>query len=293
MIAIARLIGRGQAFAYSVTEAPPPLEGEDAMLSDFFLYSALGSGSGATSSPFGALSYPLKTAATTVTAKAGTELAGQIEAETAKVAAYDELLSAVTGFQSILAGFDFSDEANATAAAQDFVDEYNTLVGTIDDLTGAGGALDGDSATTQIVSSLQNELSATFAAAGSYDKLYQIGITPQTNGTLTLDSGEFATAYAADSVGVESLLTEAASAFDGLVAPYATGGGLIEATASVYGDNLLNLEMALPALEYMGEQTQSYANAQYASAIYQLYGNALTENLVASFVADSSNSFFA
>ena len=263
------------------------------MLSDFFLYSALGGGSGATSSPFGALSYPLKTASTTVAAEAAAQLAGQIEAETAKVAAYDELLSAVTGFQNTLAGFDFTDEASATAAAQDFVDGYNALASTISDLTGAGGALEGDSTATQMVSSLQNELSATFTAAGSFDKLYQIGITPQTDGTLALDSDVFATAYAADSAGVESLLTETASAFDGLVAPYATGGGLIEATAGVYGDNLLNMELVLPALEYMGEQTQSYANAQYASAIYQLYGSALTENLVASFVADSSNSFLA
>jgi len=51
--------------------------------------------------------------------------------------------------------------------------------------------------------------------------------------------------------------------------------------------------MALPALESMGAQTQSYANAQYASSIYQLYSSALAENLVAAFAADSTTSFFA
>ena len=263
------------------------------MLSDLFLYSALGGSSGTTYGGFGPLSYPLTAASTTSASQAAAQLSEKIEDETAKVSAYQELLSAVTGFQNTLTGFDFSDEASATAAAQDFVDGYNALVSTIGELTGAGGALEGDTTATQLVSSLQNELSATFAASGSFDKLHQLGITPQTDGTLALDTKIFATAYAADAAGVESLLTETANIFDALLNPYTTSGGLIESTAGVYGDNLLNLEMALPALESMADQTQSYANAQYASAIYQLYGSSLAENLFASFAAKSSTSYFA
>ena len=236
------------------------------MLSDFFLYSALGGSSGTTSGAFSTLSYPLTAASTTSASQAAAQLSDKIEDETAKVSAYEELLSAVTGFQNTLAGFNFSDEVGATAAAQDFVDGYNALLSTIGDLTGAGGALKGDTTSTQLVSSLQNELSANFAAAGSFSQLYQLGITPQTDGTLALDTKTFATAYAADAAGVASLLSETANSFDALVNPYTTGGGLIESTAVVYGDNLLDLEMALPALESMADQTQSYANAQYASA---------------------------
>lgn len=261
------------------------------MLSNFYLYSTL------SSSPE-TLSYPLIAASTTVASQAAAQLSEQITNETAKVAAYDEMLAAVTGFQNTLAGFDFSDEASATAAAQDFVDGYNALASTIKELTGAGGVLKGDTTATLLVSSLQNKLSAAFPAAGSFDRLYQLGITPQTDGTLALDTDTFATAYAADAAGVDSLLTETASTFDALVDPYTTGGGIIESTAGVYGDNLLDLKMALPALESMGAQTQSYANAQYASAqyasaVYRLYSTSLTENLYASFAANSSMSFFA
>jgi len=263
------------------------------MLSEFFLYSALG---GNPSSPYGSfatLSYPLTAPSTTAAAKAAADLGQKIEDETAKLAAYDDLLSAVTGFQTTLAGFDLSDEAGATAAAQAFVDGYNTLAATVADLTGPGGTLQGDTNATHLVASLQNELSATVAASGSFDQLYQIGITPQSDGTLAFDSATFATAYAADSAGVQSLLSETATTFDALADPYTTGGGLIESTAGIYGDNLLDLQMALPALESIGAQTQTYANAQYASAIYQLYGSALAENLFASFAAAATTSFFA
>lgn len=263
------------------------------MLSDFFLYSALGGGAGALSGTFGTLSYPLVAGTQTAASKAAAELSQKIEDETAKVAAYDDLLTAVKDFQGTLAGFDLSDEAGATAAAQAFVDSYNTLTGTIAELTGTGGALQGDSAATQLVSALQNELSASFAATGSFDQLYQVGITPASDGTLSFDADAFAAAYAADAAGVQSLLTETANTYDALAAPYAAGGGLIEATAGVYGDNLLDLQMALPALETMGAQTQAYANAQYASAIYQLYGVALAESLFTSFSDTSATSFFA
>ena len=263
------------------------------MLSDYFLFSALGGSSGSLTGTFGTLSYPLIAASTTGASQAASQLSAQIEDETAKVAAFDELQSAVTGFQNTLAGFDFTDEASATAAAQDFVDGYNALVNTIGDLTGTGGALEGDSTATLLVSSLKNELSASFATTGSFDKLYQIGITPQTDGTLALDTSNFATAYGADSAGVQSLLTETASTFDALINPYTTGGGLIEATAGIFGDNLLDLELALPALESMAAQTQTYANAQYANAITQLYSASLAENLLASFTAESSTLIFA
>lgn len=263
------------------------------MLSDFFLFSALGGGSGSPTGNFGTLTYPLTSPSTTSASQAAAQLSEQIEDETAKVAAYEELLSAVTGFQNILAGFDFTDEASTTAAAQDLVDGYNALANTVEDLTGTGGELERDAAATLLVSSLRNELSASFGATGSFDKLYQIGIAPQTDGRLALDTGTFTTAYAADAAGVQSLLTETASIFDALISPYTTGGGVIESTAEIYGDKLLNLELALPALESMAAQTQTYANAQYASAVYQLYSVSLTENLLASFTAEPSTLIFA
>lgn len=263
------------------------------MLSDYFLYSALGGGSSPYGGTFGALTYPLVSTTTTAASQAASQLGQLIEDETAKVAAFDTLLSAVTGFQDTLAGFDLSDETGATAAAQAFVDSYNELLGTVDELTGSGGTLEGDTTATFLVSSLQSELSATFGASGSFDQLYQIGITPQADGTLAFDSATFATAYGTDAAGAQSLLSETANSFDALVDPYAAGGGLIESSAGLSGDNLLDLQMALPALESLADQSQTYANAQYASAIYQLYGSALAENLFAAFTTDPSTSIFA
>lgn len=252
------------------------------MLSEFFLYSAYG-----TTSPYGGsfsgLSFPLTAASSTQATLAAEQLNAQIEDESAKVAAYDELLAAVTGFQNTLAGIDTSDEDAATASAQAIVDGYNDLLATVNELTGTGGALEGETSAGQLVSALQNTLSETFAAEGSFDQLWQIGITPQADGTLALDTDTFSAAYAEDAAGAASLLTEAAAAFDAVAEPYTMGGGLIEYTAGVYGDNLLDLQSALPALEAMGEQTQTYANQQYAAAVSQLYQWSLAESLFASY----------
>ena len=94
-----------------VPEVPPPTEVGDAILSDYFLYSTLGGSSSTTSDFFTTLTYPLIAETTTNASKKAVELSGQIDDETGKVAAYDELLAAVNGFQTTLAGFDFSDEA--------------------------------------------------------------------------------------------------------------------------------------------------------------------------------------
>jgi hypothetical protein len=257
---------------------------EGAMLSEFFLYSAYGSGTGL-SGAFGTLSYPLTAPAATSAALAADKLAGKIDDEAATVAAYDELLAAVTGFRNTLAGIDVSDEEGATAAAQSIVDGYNVLLGTIAELTGTGGALAGDASAGQLVSALQSQLSASFAASGSFDHLHQIGIAPQTDGTLALDADAFAASYAEDAAGTASLLTETAGAFDAIAAPYAAGGGLIDSAANVFADNLLDLQSALPALEYMGDQTQTWADAGYAAAVAQLYSFALAESLFASWSA--------
>ena len=264
------------------------------MLSDFFLYSALGGSTGSLSGTSGSLSYPLTSPVTTAASQAAGDLSDQIEAAAAKADAYDELLTAVTGFQDALANFDFTDEDSTAASAQSFVDGYNALMATIDELTGSGAALEGDAAASQLVNALEGQLSETFAgAAGSFDALYQIGITPQADGTLALDADTLSTAWAADAAGVESLLTEAGAAFDALADPYAAGGGIVEYSADVWGDNLLDLQMALPALEAMGAQTQAYANAQYVGAVSQLYSYSLAESLFASYQSSASTSFFA
>ncbi len=264
------------------------------MLTDFFLYSALGGSSSSLGGTFRSLSYPLTSPVTTAASQAAADLADRIETEEARVEAYEELQSAVTAFQDALGSFDFTDEDSATASAQAFVDGYNELMSTIDELTGSGGALEGDATASQMVNALQNQLSETFAGAtGSFDALYQIGITPQADGTLALDTDTLSTAWAADAAGVDSLLTEAGSAYDTIADTYADSGGIIELTADVYGDNLIDLEMALPALQSMGEQTQAFANAQYAASVSKLYSYSLAETLFASYQSSASTSFFA
>lgn len=184
------------------------------------------------------------------------------------------------------------DAAALTQVAQDFVDGFNALMGKIDGLTAPGGALAKDPLASHLVSALKVPLSDAVAASGSFDQLYQIGITPQADGMLALDTATLQTAFATDSAGAVSVLTTAAQKFDAIAEPYAKGGGTIEAGAKVIQDNVLYLGSLIPALQQIGDQTQQYSSAQLTSALAQLYGASITDSVFDSF-PDKAFSIFA
>lgn len=175
--------------------------------------------------------------------------------------------------------------AALTAAAQDFVDAYNTLQGEIAELTGRDGALAGDALAARLAAALEAPLSDSFATGGAFDYLYQIGITPQPDGTLALDEAALQSAFAADAAGATALLNEVAQDFDAVIDPYARGGGTIEAGAKAFQHDVLYLEKLLPSLQQIAEQTQAYADSRYAGLVAQLYAATLGESLFASFPA--------
>ena len=123
------------------------------------------------------------------------------------------------------------------AAAQDFVDGYNALVGTIKSLTGAGGELDGDFVSAGLLSALEEQLFVSNPGSGALNDLYQLGITPGTDGTLALDSTVLEGAFTGDPTNAKALLNGVAGSFDALVEPYlATGGAISSATKVVKQD---------------------------------------------------------
>lgn len=184
------------------------------------------------------------------------------------------------------------DSTALTSAAQDFVDGFNELMGKIDALTASGGALANDPLAEQLAAALKGPLSDAFAATGSFDKLYQIGITPQADGTLALDTSVLDTAFAADSSGAVSLLNTAAQDFDAIGDIYAAGGGTISASSKAYQDNVQYLGSLLPSLQQMGDQTLQYSRDQITSALTQLYGASVTEQVLNGFSSDKSFSTF-
>jgi flagellar hook-associated protein 2 len=113
------------------------------------------------------------------------------------------------------------DPTNVSAQLQNFVTDFNSLVGTIttdtnyDTTNNTGGILLGDGATQQVQQSIYNMISTVVQGAGQYKDLAQIGITVNTDGnansgaTLNFDASTFQSAFATDPNAVQDLFSAA------------------------------------------------------------------------------------
>jgi flagellar hook-associated protein 2 len=96
------------------------------------------------------------------------------------------------------------DTTQASTAIQQFVTDYNSLVGaintqyTIDPTTGSEGVLAGDSMVRSLQSQLLGLASTTTTAAGPYINLQSMGIEMQNDGTLQINSSTLSTALSSD-----------------------------------------------------------------------------------------------
>lgn len=93
------------------------------------------------------------------------------------------------------------------------VDAYNGVIGKVKDLAGTASAkpkdslLAGDSTLRSIVTRLSSALQTVVGGNGNYSTLGSVGLSVDRSGKLTLDSGKFDKAIAADSAGVTKLLS--------------------------------------------------------------------------------------
>jgi len=112
-----------------------------------------------------------------------------------------------------------NDTSSALSAVRSFVSAYNSVVSTIagnsgyDATSQTAGALIGDSLTRSVSSQLRNILSKTVPAQGDYSSLSQLGLSLQKDGSLSLDTGKFNDAMAADAGAVQRLFGDETNGF--------------------------------------------------------------------------------
>lgn len=99
------------------------------------------------------------------------------------------------------------DTTQASTAIQNFVNDYNTVVGSINsqytlDSSGNEGVLAGDSMLQTLQSNLLSMISTT--AAGTYPNLQSLGIEMQNDGTLQINSSTLSTALSSDYSDVQN-----------------------------------------------------------------------------------------
>jgi flagellar hook-associated protein 2 len=135
------------------------------------------------------------------------------------------------------------DTAGATAALQDFITKYNTLVKDYktastatknDDGSIAQAPLSGDSATRSLMANLRATLagaSAGLPTSSTYKNLSSIGVTNQADGTLYLNTYTFQQAMKGDLSSLQDLFTFSGTSTNSVVT--VKGGGTQTATGNV------------------------------------------------------------
>ena len=113
------------------------------------------------------------------------------------------------------------DPTNVSGQLQNFVTDFNSVVGTItadtqfDTTNNEGGVLLGDGTTEQVQEALYNMINSVVKGTGQYQDLAAIGITVETNGDptngtqLQFDQSTFEQAFATDPTAVQNLFSAA------------------------------------------------------------------------------------
>jgi len=122
------------------------------------------------------------------------------------------------------------DPSGVVAQLQNFVTDFNSLVGTINSdtqyntSTNQGGILLGDGTTEQIQENIYNMITSVVNGVGQYKDLADIGITvnttsdPSSGTTLDFDANTFESAFATDPTAVQNLFSEATVGLGNVIA---------------------------------------------------------------------------
>ncbi len=193
----------------------------------------------------------------------------QIAADQAQLAGFDQLASAVAGFQSSVQGLTTpaTNPVSLQAAAQDFVTTYNNLFDTVRSLTAPDGALAGNATAQELAQQLGATYSQSYSANG-LTGLSQIGIDVQSDGHLALDSAALQSAAATDLGGTASVLSQAATAFGTLAGGYGGTGGIVATDQSLLQNDVSTLQF-LQGLGPTAPTAPDYLSGteQYAAAL--------------------------
>ncbi|MDF0532968.1 flagellar filament capping protein FliD [Shewanella sp. A32] len=156
---------------------------------------------------------------------------------------------------------------------QNFVDAYNTLMDKISSLssydadTDTAGALQGDSLVRSLESQLRSRLSNRISTDSGSIALYDIGISTDRYGKLSVDSTKLDDALSNNMNGIESLFASSdggiATSLDSLVEGYVKSGGLIDSRNTSYTNETNRIQDQRDALDRQMELLQARLTKQF------------------------------
>ncbi|MDG1580345.1 flagellar filament capping protein FliD [Pseudomonas sp. GOM6] len=167
------------------------------------------------------------------------------------------------------------DKSSVTAGLKKFVESYNKLISTSNELTavvqvGEGkapvtGGLVGDSSVRSVLSGLRSEL-VEYADQDGIRVLADLGITTQKDGTLKIDDAKLSTALSDNYDSVASFLTGESglmARLDSKVEGFVKSGGILEQRMNGLQGTLKSVDEQREDLTRRVEQLQTRLYAQY------------------------------
>lgn len=189
-----------------------------------------------------------------------------------------------------------------TQALQSFVTAYNsfskdvTKYASYDAKTQSAGILLGDPTVQNLVNLFQNGVVQRISGApANYQNLMALGITANTNGTLSLNAGTLSTAMTSNYTGVVTALQTIGTQLGTTVNSMTGPNGIITARTNSINQQLTNIQTQFSDLNTRMQQEQSTLMAQYTAmdtlvANLKSTGNYLSAQLGSLPSASSSSS---
>ena len=180
---------------------------------------------------------------------------------------------------------------------QSLVDSFNTLQSSIASLTDTKGNLVKDAnLAAGLFKNLGDAATGSVDGAGSLSALSDIGVTVQSDGTLSIDQATLAKAIATHPNDVQSLISQVSKAMDNAVSPYVGSDGAISSQVSMLthlsmrGSSLIDYLNGTAGQSSSGNSLLDYLNGSSGSSS-GTSGNTLLDYLNASSSSASSSSF--
>ncbi|HIJ37733.1 MAG TPA: flagellar filament capping protein FliD [Rhodospirillaceae bacterium] len=146
-------------------------------------------------------------------------------------------------------------ESASAAAAQSLVKTINALINQVKQMTGSGGALAADNGTgSDLVAALDKTLQQNFAGSGNQSSLASIGLSIQTDGTLSIDNSQLQAASAADPQGTSALINAAAKAAQQSLTSSGGSASTVQAELTAL---IGSLNQGLTLASYLGQSSNS------------------------------------
>ncbi|MFJ3457347.1 flagellar filament capping protein FliD [Scandinavium goeteborgense] len=169
------------------------------------------------------------------------------------------------------------DTSASQAQVQIFVDSYNTLVDTIDDLTdvGSGGSSGGVFAGDAGMKSLSNQMNQIVHAEYDGKSIVDYGITLDSNGHLTIDSTTFDEAMKEDPEGLTNIFVGddgMIAQFDDLMDTYTNSSdGIITSRQQSLDDKQDKIDTQTADLQQTYDQDYERYLSEYTNTMIEVY----------------------